>query len=73
MLPPNVTYCTDALDAAKGADLLVVATEWNEFRAIAPERLREAMRGDLVVDLRNMYEKASMAAAGFRYHSIGRP
>ncbi len=73
MLPPNVTYCTDALDAARGADLLVVATEWNEFRAIAPERLREAMRGDLVVDLRNMYEKASMEAAGFRYHSIGRP
>ena len=73
MLPPGVTYCADALDAAKGADLLVVATEWNEFRAIAPERLREAMRGDLVVDLRNMYEKASMEAAGFRYHSIGRP
>ena len=51
----------------------MVVTEWNEFRAIAPERLREAMRGDLVVDLRNMYEKASMIAAGFRYQSIGRP
>ena len=73
MLPPGVTYCRDAMDAAQGADLLVVVTEWNEFRAIAPERLREAMRGDLVVDLRNMYEKASMIAAGFRYHSIGRP
>ncbi len=73
MLPPSVTYCKDALDAARGADLLVVATEWNEFRAIAPERLREAMRGELIVDLRNMYEKASMEAAGFRYHSIGRP
>ncbi len=73
MLPPGVTYCRDAMDAAQGADLLVVVTEWNEFRAIAPERLREAMRGDLVVDLRNMYEKASMIAAGFRYQSIGRP
>ncbi len=73
MLPPGVIYCRDAMDAAQGADLLVVVTEWNEFRAIAPERLREAMRGDLVVDLRNMYEKASMIAAGFRYHSIGRP
>jgi UDPglucose 6-dehydrogenase len=73
MLPAAVTYCRDALDAAKGADLLVVVTEWNEFRAIAPERLREAMRGDLVVDLRNMYEPASMQAAGFRYQSIGRP
>ena len=73
MLPAGVIYCRDAMDAAQGADLLVVVTEWNEFRAIAPERLREAMRGDLVVDLRNMYEKASMIAAGFRYQSIGRP
>ena len=73
MLPASVTYCVNALDAAAGADLLVVVTEWNEFRAIGPERLREAMRGDLIVDLRNMYERASMEAAGFRYHSIGRP
>ena len=73
MLPPSVIYCHDALDAAKGADILVVVTEWNEFRAIAPERLREAMAGDLMVDLRNMYEAAAMRAAGFRYHSIGRP
>ena len=73
MLPPTITYCRDALDAATGADLLVVVTEWNEFRAIAPERLREAMRGDLIVDLRNMYERASMVAAGLRYQSIGRP
>ncbi len=73
MLPGTVSYCRDALDAASGADLLVVVTEWNEFRAIAPERLREAMRGDLIVDLRNMYERAAMEAAGFRYHSIGRP
>jgi UDPglucose 6-dehydrogenase len=72
LLPANVTYCTSALDAAQGADLLVVVTEWNEFRAIAPERLREAMKGDLIVDLRNMYEAASMRAAGFRYQSIGR-
>ncbi len=73
MLPDSVLYCRDALDAAAGADLLVVVTEWNEFRAIAPERLREAMRGDLIVDLRNMYERASMEAAGLRYLSIGRP
>ena len=73
MLPPGVTYCRDALDAAAEADLLVVVTEWNEFRAIAPERLREVMRGDLIVDLRNMYERAAMEAAGLRYHSIGRP
>jgi UDPglucose 6-dehydrogenase len=72
ILPDGVVYCTSALDAAQGADLLVVVTEWNEFRAIAPERLREAMRGDLIVDLRNMYESARLRAAGFRYQGIGR-
>ncbi len=73
MLPDSVHYCRDAMDAVQGADLLVVCTEWNEFRAIPPERLKEAMRGDLVVDLRNMYEAPAMKAAGFRYQSIGRP
>jgi len=73
VLPPEVMYCRDALDAAAGADILVVITEWNEFRAIEPARLREAMRGDVVVDLRNLYEPAAMRAAGFRYLSIGRP
>ncbi len=72
-LPPGVVYCRDALDAASGADLLIVVTEWNEFRAIDPQRLRDSMRGDLVIDLRNLYEPAAMRAAGFRYQSIGRP
>jgi len=73
LLPSEVIYCRDALDAAQNADLLVVITEWNEFRAIEPQRLREAMRGNLVVDLRNLYEPAAMRAAGFTYSSIGRP
>jgi UDPglucose 6-dehydrogenase len=73
LMPGSVIYCRDALDAAQDADLLVVITEWNEFRAIEPQRLREAMRGDVVVDLRNLYEPAAMRAAGFRYTSIGRP
>jgi UDPglucose 6-dehydrogenase len=73
LLPPQVIYCRDALDAAEAADLLVVITEWNEFRAIEPHRLREAMRGNLVIDLRNLYEPAAMRGAGFAYTSIGRP
>jgi UDPglucose 6-dehydrogenase len=72
LLPPGVIYCRDALDAALGADLLIVVTEWNEFRAIDPVRLRETMRGDLVVDLRNLYEPAAMRASGLKYQSIGR-
>ena len=73
MLPECVTYCADAMDAVEGADMLVVITEWNEFRALAPAKLKAAMRGDVVVDLRNVYDPAAMARAGFAYHSIGRP
>ena len=73
LLPPGITYCEDALDAAQGADALVLITEWNEFRALAPERLAEVMRGRIIVDLRNVYEPEAMRAAGFRYQCVGRP
>ncbi len=72
LLPDSVRYCRDAMDAASGADVLVVVTEWNEFRALSPERLKAAMRGAVVVDLRNVYDPAAMIAAGFAYHCIGR-
>ncbi|MFZ4410108.1 MAG: UDP-glucose dehydrogenase family protein [Paracraurococcus sp.] len=73
LLPGNVQYATNALDAVAGADALVLLTEWNEFRALAPQRLRNAMRGDVLLDLRNVYDPEAMRAAGFRYSSIGRP
>jgi UDPglucose 6-dehydrogenase len=73
LLPNGVIYCRDALHAAEGADALVVVTEWNEFRALAPARLRATMRGRVLVDLRNVYEPSAMREAGFDYHSIGRP
>ena len=73
LLPPEVEFAEGALDAARDADAVVLLTEWNEFRALAPERLREAMRGDAVLDLRNVWDPAAMRAAGFRYQSIGRP
>jgi UDPglucose 6-dehydrogenase len=73
VLPASVGYCRDALDAAEGADALVLITEWNEFRALAPERLAAVMRGRAVVDLRNVYDPAAMRQAGFEYHCVGRP
>ncbi len=73
LLPGAVVYCHDALDAAAGADALVLITEWNEFRAISPTRLREAMRGKVVVDLRNVYDPVAMRQSGFTYFGIGRP
>jgi UDPglucose 6-dehydrogenase len=72
MLPTGVEYCRDAMDAVQGADALVLVTEWNEFRALAPERLRAAMAGATIVDLRNVFEPAAMRAAGFAYHGVGR-
>jgi UDPglucose 6-dehydrogenase len=73
LLPRSVQYCTDAMDALTNADALVVITEWNEFRALAPMRLQKAMRGNIIVDLRNVYDPMAMREAGFAYHSIGRP
>ena len=73
MLPDGVTYCPNALAALEAAEALVVATEWNEFRALDPARLAEAMRGRAVIDLRNIFDPATLRAAGFAYHGIGRP
>jgi UDPglucose 6-dehydrogenase len=70
---PDLVYCASAYEAVAGADGAVVLTEWNEFRALDLDRMRAAMRGDVVVDLRNLYRPSDMAAAGFRYQCIGRP
>ena len=72
LLPGSVAYCEDAYDAVQGADAVVVVTEWNEFRALSPVRVRDAMRGRVIVDLRNVFDPAAMAAAGLAYQGVGR-
>ena len=72
LLPGSVTYAGDAVQALTGADVLVLITEWNEFRALAPNRLKELMRGKVVVDLRNVFDPDALREAGFSYHGIGR-
>ncbi len=72
LLPPGVIYCQDAMDTASGVDALVLITEWNEFRALSPERLAATMRGRVLIDLRNVYDPAAMRQAGLDYHGIGR-
>ncbi|MDE0051423.1 MAG: UDP-glucose/GDP-mannose dehydrogenase family protein [Rhodospirillales bacterium] len=69
----GVDWCGDAYDAMADADALVILTEWNEFRALDLARVKGLMRTPLIVDLRNIYEPEEVAAAGFRYVSIGRP
>jgi UDPglucose 6-dehydrogenase len=72
LLPDAVQYCKDALDAAADADVLVVITEWNEFRALSPAKLAATMKGKVVVDLRNIFDPVAIREAGFAYTSIGR-
>jgi UDPglucose 6-dehydrogenase len=71
-LPSSVDYQVSALACLEGADVLVIVTEWNEFRALTPEVIKSAMRGDVVVDLRNIFDAEAMLSAGFSYHNIGR-
>jgi len=65
-------WASDPYEAAESADILVLITEWNEFRALDLGRIRAVMKGDLFVDLRNVYLPAEARAAGFSYVSIGR-
>ena len=71
-LLPGVVWCKGALEAAEQADITVVLTEWNEFRALDLDALKASMRGNVLVDLRNVYLPAQARAAGFTYTSIGR-
>ena len=72
-LLPGVNWCESVLEAAEGADVAVVLTEWNEFRAVSLAAMKGKMRGDALVDLRNIYRPDLARAAGFSYTSVGRP
>jgi len=73
LLPGSVAFCAGAIDAATGADALVVVTEWNEFRALSPARLKSVMRGGKIIDLRNIFDPIAMRQAGLVYQGVGRP
>jgi UDPglucose 6-dehydrogenase len=68
----NVAFCANAYEALDGADGVVILTEWNEFRALDFARMKSLLKHPLMVDLRNIYRPAQMAAAGFTYVSVGR-
>ena len=72
-LLPGIAYAEGPYDVAKGADAVVLVTEWTAFRSLDLNRLKAAMRTPLFVDLRNVYRKSEMQRAGFRYRSVGRP
>lgn len=76
IFPPTaysgVVFCKDPYDAAKGADALVIITEWNQFRNLDLEKIKGLLRQPFFFDLRNVYEPEKMKKLGFRYFSVGR-
>ncbi|MDT5272587.1 MAG: UDPglucose 6-dehydrogenase [Acidobacteriota bacterium] len=69
---PEIEYAEDEFSAVEGADALVFMTEWNQFRALDMQRVKELMRAPRVADLRNIYEPERMRKLGFDYVGVGR-
>ncbi|MFN4183679.1 MAG: UDP-glucose dehydrogenase family protein [Hyphomonas sp.] len=69
----DIEFVDSAYKAADGADAMVIITEWDQFRALDLNRIKTAMKGNVVVDLRNIYHPDDLAKHGFAYTSIGRP
>jgi UDPglucose 6-dehydrogenase len=72
-LLPNVRFAQNAYDAAKGAHVLAIVTEWDAYRVLDLPKLKGLLAEPVIVDLRNIYVPEKMKAAGFRYLSVGRP
>jgi UDPglucose 6-dehydrogenase len=68
----KVSYPAKSYDALRGADALLIVTEWHEFREPDFSKMRKLMRAPVVFDGRNIYDPRQMKAEGFTYHSIGR-
>ena len=68
----GVTYCKDAYEAAKGADALIILTEWNEFKELDLKKIKSLLNNPLIIDGRNIYGPAIVKKEGFKYISIGR-
>ncbi len=69
----DVQFATGPYDCVQNADAVVIITEWDQFRALDLDRMKDALKAPVVVDLRNIYNPAEMRAKGFKYESVGRP
>jgi len=72
-LLPNITYCDNSYDCIEGADALVIITEWDQFRALDMDRVKDLLAAPVLIDLRNIYHPQRMKGRGFTYISVGRP
>ena len=71
-LPDSVEYVDDVYETLEGADAVVLLTEWNAYRGLDMEEVKRRMRGNVFVDLRNVYEPGPMRSLGFEYTCVGR-
>jgi UDPglucose 6-dehydrogenase len=71
-IDPAVQMMNDPYSLAEGTDALIVVTEWNEFKNLDLERIRDSMNEAVMLDGRNIYEPARIKALGFRYRGVGR-
>ncbi|WP_375289683.1 UDP-glucose dehydrogenase family protein [Qipengyuania sp.] len=72
-LMPEVEMCSDSYEAIEGADAIAIVTEWDAFRALDLDRVKQMAKAPVLVDLRNIYNPEDMARRGFTYVSVGRP
>jgi len=72
ILPAGLCYAQDAYDACQDADAVVLMTEWNQYRALDLDKLRSVMRGNVFIDLRNVYDPEQVTKKGFSYTGVGR-
>ena len=69
---PGIKYCKDSYDAVKGANALVIVTEWNQFRNLELDKLKRLLKEPYFFDLRNIYEPQKLKDKGFKYYCVGR-
>lgn len=69
----EIIFCKDGYEAIEGADVLVIITEWNQFRSLDFKKIKKMMKGNYIFDLRNIYSKEIIEKEnGFKYFSVGR-
>ncbi len=71
-LPDGITYASNAYDACTGADAVVLMTEWNQYRALDLEKIKDLLTEPIFIDLRNVYDPQTMKELGFKYAGVGR-
>jgi UDPglucose 6-dehydrogenase len=69
---PDIEFASDEYDAIEGADILIFLTEWNQFRALDMNRVKQLLASPKIADLRNIYDPKTMREMGFEYTAVGR-